>query len=266
MKLSEREARILAAVELNADQSLSELQQRTGYRSHVIRYVLQKLEREKVIKTLPFVDMYPLGYQDFGLYFSLAALDSASKRELLQALIDSPFVTFLIELGGDYQYCAGIYVHHITEFVAILDSVVAHSPNLIFDKSITMRVSMTRFNRGYLDSSAKRQTMSFGESKERVQIDEIDERILVALNESGQLSHRALAESVDIPLSTFQYRLQVLKRKNVFRGLINAIQPETIGRQAFQLLVHTRGLRPSLHDELLAFLKRRPESVYLVRL
>jgi DNA-binding Lrp family transcriptional regulator len=265
MRISEQEARILSVVEFHADLTLPEIQKRTGYRAHVIRYCLSTLERAGVIRSIPFVDMYPLGYQDFGFYFSLAALQSQAKQELLRVLKESPFITFLIELGGDYQYCAGMYVRHNGEFIRILDHLSERAENLFFDKAVTMRVALTRFGRKYLNPTAPLQMLSFGETRTRVELDTLDERILTVLNQHEGGSMRALAQQLGISFSTAQHRLQRIKKSGVFRGRMYTIDPMRIGRQAYLLLIYAKGLKHSFQSELFAYAKRHPDIVYFVR-
>ncbi len=265
MKLTSKEATILACVELHANDPISTCQKQTGYREHAIRYVLQKLEDQGAIRKVPFVDMYPLGYQDFGLYFSLASLQSKAKTDLLRILSHSPFITLLLELGGDYQYCAGMYVKHISEFMDILDRLSEQAPQLFFDKSFTMRVSMTRFRRKYLCPDLPIETMSFGENKEQVNIDTLDEKILFGLSKHGSCSQRELATKTGVPFSTLHYHLSELTRKQIFRGMTYAITPSAIGMQAFQILIYAKGLRHRFQEELFAFVRDDPRGVYFVR-
>ena len=99
MKLSTKEGRILACVEMDAHKSIKEIQKQTGYREHTIRYVLNQLEQNDIIRILPFIDAYPLGYQDYAVYFSLASENKSMKEQLVKRLTESPQVSWLGELG-----------------------------------------------------------------------------------------------------------------------------------------------------------------------
>jgi DNA-binding Lrp family transcriptional regulator len=265
MTISGREAKILSAIELNADRTTTELQTLTGHHSHTVRYIIQKLERAGVIQKVPFVDMYPLGYQDFGFYFSLASLQSKAKERLLNLLKTSPLVTFLLELGGDYQYGASMYAKHVAEFTQLLDKLSIISENLFFDKSFTLRVSMTRFNRKYLSPDSPIQERSFGNTKAPAEIDQTDEAILQALTKNGGLSQRELARRLGLSFASVNSRLQTLTNKQILHGMTYEINPTKIGMQAFQLLVFAKGLSQSFQEELYLYAKRHPSMVYFVR-
>lgn len=265
MVISAQEAKILARTELNADLSIPDLEQATGLRAHTIRYALQKLENKQIIRKVPFVDMYPLGYQDFGLYFSLAALQSKEKQEFLNTLSRSPLITFLLELGGDYQYCVGMYARHVSEFIELLDKLSEISSHLFFDKSFTVRVSMSRFQRKYLDPTAAVQELSFGNTRHPEIIDALDEKILLALTQHGEDSQRDLSRRLGIPFSTINQRLQILTHKKIFYGMTYAIDSTKIGLQSFQILIYAKGLSHAFQNNLYAYAKQHPAVVYFVR-
>lgn len=265
MTISQQESLILSAIELDADRSITVLQELTGYRSHTIRYAIQKLEQAQVIKKIPFVDMYPLGYQDFGFYFSLASLHSKAKEQLMQALTTSPLITFLLELGGDYQYGASMYAKHVAEFTQLLDQLSALSSDLFFDKSFTLRVSMTRFNRKYLSPTAPIQERTFGNTKTPASIDKTDENILQILTTHGTISQREAARQLGLSFSVVNHRLQQLTDKHIFQGMTYAIDPIRLGMQTFQLLIFAKGLSLGFQEELYLYAKNHPSAVYFVR-
>jgi DNA-binding Lrp family transcriptional regulator len=160
MILSEKELAELAVVELHADLPLAEIRKRTNQRSHTIRYNLKRLEERGVISKAPFIDVYPLGYTGHAIFFSIAPDSSSSKEAFLQSLEDHPNVQWLAELGGNYQYVATLFVRHPSEIQDFFDSINQKFGNILFEKTISTRLSFTQFNRKYF--GGKPDSLSFG--------------------------------------------------------------------------------------------------------
>lgn len=263
MKLTDKEARILALVELEPDMSLEVLHQQTGYAPHVIRYTLHKLQMEGVLRRLTFIDMFSLGYEDYGLYFSVGALEKKQQTELLAELERSPYVTWLVELGGDFQYCAAVYAKHVFEFREYIHQLSEQFAQLFFHKSFSARVRLTRFNHTYLAPDIARVSHSTP-VRHTASIDEQDKRILQTLNDHPDWSRRQSADALRIPFSTFRERVKRLEEQDVLRGSLYMIDPSKIGMHAFQLLVYARGMSSHLNQEIARFAETHPNIVYFV--
>ena len=183
MKLSDQERRVLAAVELNARKSMRELRRETGFRDHTIRYHLDRLQQRKVVEFKPFINIYPLGYQDYAFYFSLAAEKEVIKEKLIQDLKGSARVSWLGTMGGDYQYGVAVCAKHQQEALQFLYDLSARYPGAVFQKALSLRVSLTLFPRKYLSTGGKsgHAPISFGGAPTAASLDGKDFDILSTL-------------------------------------------------------------------------------------
>lgn len=62
-------------------------------------------------------------------------------------------------------------------------------------------------------------------------LDDIDRRILTALQRRGRLSHAELSEQVNLSPSACHRRVQRLERAGVIRDYVALLDPRTVGRQ-----------------------------------
>ena len=212
MRISDKEKRILSCVELKADASLEYIQKQTGFREHTIRYYLAQLEEKGVIKKVPFIDVYPLGYSDYALYFTLASSSVEVKDALIKELLNSPNVSWLAGLGGDYQYGAAIYARNGKEVADYLDSLSVKFGDVFFAKSVNIRVHFTQFQRKYLWPIKEIASVYFGNTVPE-KIDDLDRKILHVLANKNPLSHNDLAKLVVSPPPLFISGLKNWKKK-----------------------------------------------------
>lgn len=264
MKLSDQERHILAILELSADAPVTRIAKQTGLRAHTIHYATHKLEQSGIIRRVPFINMPALGYQDYALYFSLAALDKTKRESLISTLVASPFITFLGEFGGDLQYGLAVYARTVTEFLEFLDAISEKFADVFFHKSFSIRISLTRFSRQYLYPDLLRVALTSQLTKNPVVIDDTDHKILSAISAQPNLSHRELAEKIRIPFSTFHARTKALEQSGVLGGYTYFVDTKKIGYQMFELLVYAKGLNRELREQLYNFARAHSHTTYFV--
>ena len=64
MKLDNKERKILAAIELKANQSVAELSKTLGQRPHNVRYQLQRLVESGLLTYRPVINLRSCGYKE----------------------------------------------------------------------------------------------------------------------------------------------------------------------------------------------------------
>lgn len=265
MKLSDREKTILANVELRANASIADLAKRSGVRPTRISYVLKKFSENGIITPTVFVDMTKLGYSDYVLYFSIASkAGSKHAREFVEFLLSSPYVTWVSELSGSYQYGAAIFAKNVNELVTFFDVLSEKFGDLLQQKAIRLTRTFTRFNRKYLDPRAEVQSVSFGFSPAQKTIDDIDEKILLALATGGEASLRRVALKNNLALSTCHRRARSLEENGIIAGHLYFIDATQFGSTLFNVLIGTRGLRASLRKALLAWSANHPNVIHFI--
>ncbi len=252
MTLSEKEVAELAIVELHADLPLAEIQKRTNQRGHTIRYNLQRLEERGIIAKVPFIDVYPLGYTGHAIFFSIAPSSSSSKEAFLASLKNHQNVQWLAEMGGDYQYVVTLFVRHPSEVQDFFDSINQKFGNILFEKTISTRLSFTQFNRKYF--GGKPDSLSFGSTTPQT-INETDAMIL---------SSMANNTKPYIPQSTLRARTKRLKDKQILLGEFYQVNASAIGMQTYEVLINAKGASQSLRESLSTFSKKHKYVVHFV--
>ena len=265
MRLSDVERRILAAAELRADATIEELSERTNLGVNSIRYALKKLEGRGMIRRVPFVDLYPLGYTDFVTFFSLATKHHSQEREqFLQTLIASPLVTWIGELGGQYQYGAAIFAKNVAQFVSFLEQISTQFDGIVIKKTVRLTKRFTRYNRTYLDPSIPKDSFIFGVSDKTATLDATDDKILGIMTDCPEYSASHQAKQLGLPLSTFQHRVRQLKHRGILLGQIYAIDIGYLGVSFYNLQVAMSGLSRDQEQNLHAWADKHPNVVHLI--
>lgn len=266
VKLTEKEATVLACVELRANAPMALFRKESGLREHTIRYALRSLISRKVITPLPFINLHRLGYTVYSLFFTVGGEKRGAHDALIRSLVAAPNVLWVGEFGGEYQYGVGFGAKHLSELTLFLDALSKKHGAIFHDKAVSVQISSTVYPRRYLSSrksSAQPITVTFGQ-REPASIDSVDAKILSALTTYGTWSHRQIALKIQVPLSTVELRIRKLREQGVIAGDIYSVDAAQFEMESFKLLVYTKGLDSALTGKLDAYCRATPNITTLI--
>ena len=264
MKLSDKEATILAASELRAQAPIGLLQKESGYREHIVRHALRRLKEREVIRPLPVINLHQIGYSVYNVFFSSAALGKTARQALVKSLVSAPEVMWVGEFGGEYHYGVAFCAERPAHVIEFLHGISLKHKDVFLEKAVSLTISSTLYPRRYLSSRKFNvEPIHLKCTNHPIEVDELDKRILSALSTYGDLSHRQLASKVRVPLSTLELRVKKLREKKVIVGDIYVVSPSKFDRQSYKLLIYTKGIDPDLSKKMHAFCSQHRDIVYL---
>ncbi len=264
MKLTDKEATILAAAELRAQAPIEILRKESGYREHIVRHALRRLREREVIRPLPVINLHQIGFSVYNVFFSSAALGKAARQALVKSFVSAPEVMWVGEFGGEYHYGVAFCASRPAHVIDFLHSISRKHKDVFLEKAVSLTISSTLYPRRYLTSKKLSvEPIFIRYTNDPVEVDELDMRILGALSTFGDLSHRQLASKVRVPLSTLELRIKKLREKKVIVGDIYVVSPSKFERQSYKLLIYTKGIDPELSKKMHAFCSQHPDVVYL---
>lgn len=265
MKLTPKEAAVLASVELNADKPIEVIRKETGLRDHTIRYHLHSLEERRIITRISYINLLALGYNHYNLFFSLASHNKKTKDELLKYLLANPSVTWLAELGAEFPIGLGVSARRIFEVHDLLNGLAQKFKGIFFEKAVATQFANVHFPRKYLSSKRhKFPLIGMHRTKVEVSIDETDRKILSGLSSLAHKSRRQLAQKLGMPLSSMELRIKKLEERGVITAHIYGVDSAKFGMQTFKLLIYSKGISREFSSELYAFAESHPRIVYLM--
>jgi DNA-binding Lrp family transcriptional regulator len=266
VKLTEKEAKTLACVDLRSDAPISLIQKESGLREHTIRHALRSLLRRQVITPVPFINLHRLGLTIYTIFFTVSGEKRGSHEALIKALIAAPEIIWVGEFGGEFQYGIALATKRFQDFALFMSEISKKHGSVFHDKAISIEISFTMYPRRYLTSRklSTNPIKATFDDREPVAIDQIDSRILSAIATDGTISHRQLSQRLNIPLSTMELRLRKLKQQGVIAGEIYGVDAAKFEIKTFKLLVYTKGLDGSLTDKIDQYCRLQPNITALI--
>ena len=266
MKLSRKELEILSVAQLQAEAPATLLRKYCRYQEHSIRYCLQRALERQLIVPRCFINLNRLGYSQYQLYFSLAAEKKQPRHELVQALAACDRVSWLGQLGGDYQYGMNIAARGVREIADLLYTLSSKCGGVLMDKVVAARLSFKYFGNRYL-SNIKRplKFLSYEATSDSVSLDDLDHRILNAVTRSGQGSSRFLARQLGEPQRTVDFRLKRLEKQGVIVAYYYELQSACLGMQSFLLLLCMKSINSAIAAALDKYCEKNSRVVLLIQ-
>ncbi len=265
MKLSTRDREVILKAQLRASEPLSRLRKGLNYKEHTVRYSIQRCLETNIIKPRVFVNLNRLGFNQYEVFFTLSSDTRQSRNGLIKSLIASNQISWFGQLGGDFQYGFNMAAENIGEVVSFFADLSEKFGTVFMEKAFAERVSLQYFGSKYLSPKTRPAgALSYASTTEKVEIDDVDHRILSALSRTGERSSRRIARELSVPQTTVDYRLRKLEEKGVIVGYYYNLQAQELGYQSFLLLAGMKSVSIRAINDFKAFCAKHPNVLLLI--
>lgn len=265
IKINPIQKELIARIALNANKPLHEIAKDMGIKERTLRYHLNYLRENNIIKKAPFLNIYPLGFQYVTVYFSIDAAKSTSVQKVIHILTQDKQVSWLAEVGGDFHFGASLRVRTVEEVKTIFDSWLDELHLPIFEKSLAFHLSLQVYPAKFLcGENFAFDEIGYGSNKTSFEYDELDSRILAYISKTFETSGRAVARALGQPHATVELRIKKMQQAGVISGSWYLCDVSKFGYQTLKLLVYARGNRQQLALKLKAYAKKHPSVSYYI--
>ena len=251
MKLSPLEQKLLGAISLQGDASLSELAKQINTKTHKCRYAFNALFEKGILTRRVIINSFLLGYSIHAFWFSLNTEHRKNPTALHTLLKESKQVGYFGEYMGDHPYRLDLYTRNIQELREFFIDLSERLGNLFGGKELSDIYSITDFPLKYLHSNGSEIHCSRVEYNATVvEIDDLDHRILSALSTIDRESHASIARTLGIPQTTLEYRIKRLREQKVIVGYHVWPNVERLETMGFRTTLHRIKLANHSRDSL----------------
>lgn len=258
-ELSTKEKELISSIQLQAEASIEIVAKELRLKHHTVRYLIQKLISDKILVPYPFINFVPLGYNEYDLFCSMRFDNENKRTEFLEYLRKSPQISWLIEIGGEYQYGIGITANNIYSVHNEIAKISSKFGAIFNIKSLSTCLRWSVFRRKYLSSKPTRvNELKVGPSNSKESIDQIDAAILNGLSRFPELSFSQIARKINIPETTFSYRIKILREKKIFLGRVYGVECYRINMQVFRINISLSDVSPKAINSLYQFSANSP--------
>jgi len=242
-KIDLKDRKILYQLDLDCRQSNSQIGKKVGLGRDVVAYRINKMQEEGIINYFwTVIDTFKLGYNVFRVYLNFQDISIDEKKQLIQGFVDYKNSWAVASAAGPIDFCAVIWVKNVYEFYHFLNKIFDKFGKYISKKIISIYVQADEYEKSYLlpndnkKISRKKFTIKCG--VEKVDIDEIDYKILDILSLNARIPLIELSEKVNTSSQTINYRMKNLVKSGIIKGFRVGIDLSKFGLQYFDVRIN----------------------------
>ena len=253
--LNDTERAIVSLAQLDADASVPQIAKQLRLKEHTVRYTLSKLEDAGVITRLLYVNLYRVGFVEYQLFLRLASNTPTEERKLIETLLGSERVSWLVRLGGTYPLGVAFMAQSTADCVSFINQMIERSGVQLAERTFAVLAGRSYFGVKHLTAEpAERRMVDMGTvGAGLVAWEELDHEILRLLSDRDTSSSAAIARALGKPESTIQYRLKTLRERGILCRTVYLVNPDSYGMSAFRLRAVVRSPSKALRDKLHAW-------------
>ncbi len=265
-KLDLKDRKILYELDVNARQSYSQIARKVRLSKEVVRYRIENLVKNKVIfGFLLIVDSKRLGFFYNKVFVSLQNMTEGKEEELINYLIDNKKIIAVFKTDGKYDLFFSIIAKDIEELNIILSDIENKFGQYFNEKIVNTILSGYYFNRDYLinkKSGLEKKLSGFGLSRETIEIDDIDKKILFSLSYNPRVSLVEISKKVGYSADGVNLRIKKLESTGIIQNYILILNNSEIKQFHYKILIDLKNFTEEAEKRLLQFCKSQPNIFY----
>jgi len=269
MKLSKPYLDLLAELENNARQSLSQIAQKLKTSSQLIAYRLKSLQKRNIVYGFYTVINYTaFGYTNYRTMFRLVNITKETLKKIISYLLKQKNVIWLAECGGRWDLIVTYMAKNITEFNDFLKKLLSKFPHQLHDYDVLITVELVHLGRDYF-SKEKRENKyiaHIGGKHKLVKIDKIGLTILELISLNARISASEISERIGISTNSVIQRIRNMKKKEIILGFKPLIHLENTPYSAYKAILKLQNITEKKEKEIINFVKKDVNCIGTLKL
>lgn len=268
MKLDLKDKKILYELDFEARRSLKQIGKKVGLPAEVVYYRIKNLEKEKIITNyMIMLDLAKIGILQFKLYFKFEDFTKDFESSFIKFLKGKKEVKWLVSCFGDWDMMIAIETENISGFNKIRDEIYKKCSKNLIRSSMSNLVEAVTYRRYYLVDKKgllTEEAIIMGK-QDKIEIDDVDLRILKKLAENGRDSVVEIAKKLKLTPRIVSYRIKQLRKEKIILGFKIAINYEKLGYKFFKSFIQLKNNDEKRIKDFINYCKINPNIIHHVK-
>ncbi|VVB77566.1 HTH-type transcriptional regulator Ptr1 [uncultured archaeon] len=267
-KLDLKDRKILYELDLNARQPCSAIAKKVGLSTEVVNYRIKRLEEEKIITQYQIVlDLAKLGIIQFKIVLSFQHMDSEKLSNIIKRLESNKEVKWIASCKGNWDIIISAEAKSLQEINVLKDKIISAFSGYIREKAVSICYKSEVYNRDFLTNNKSlinRERILF-EDNRKVEIDELDLKIIKELSENGRKPIVDIAYKLRESERVINYRIKQLIKNKIISGFRIAINYSKIGINFYKTFFYLENPKKERVEQLLNYFKSNKNIIHNVQ-
>lgn len=247
--------KILRALAIDGRRTSSSISKDVRRSRDAVSYRINAMQKRGIITGfVPVIDMRALGYQTFQVF--LLTDERKPKQELFEHLTDHPNTLSMMMYTDTWDICWTLVAKDIQEFDAIMTLLLTEHQCIVSTKEYHAIISCDIDT--YMPHASE---LMPPRKKGRVEIDDIDRRLLALLCRDARRSTYELGRLIDCSPDTVGKRMRRLREGGVISSFTVLPDIAALGRTWYTYVMRFKRFGPSDEKKLRAFAAQNPQII-----
>jgi DNA-binding Lrp family transcriptional regulator len=254
--------KILFELEKNARIPDVKLARIIGKSKDTVRYRIKRLEKLKVITGYrTWIDIARLGYRASTIYLKILNLPE-EKKKLINDILNDKRVYWFGIAEGVWNIGITFFIKSNDELFNIKNSILSKYDNLIIDSIITDLVNVSVHEKIFLVKE-KSSLITFTEDFEKIEIDEIDKKVLSELYTDSRANLAYIAYKNKTSVDIVRNRIKKLEKLRIIIRYTICLDYQQLGYEFYKSFIYLNS-----HDdqEIKSMLKYAEQSDKIINM
>ena len=236
-----KDRKLLLELDKDSRCSIKQLGKRTGMKQETVRYRLNKLVDEGIIKQfLGIVNGAALGFTYYQMFIKLQDLKETTKQETIKLLQQNDRVNWIGNLAGNYDIAFIIGIKNNQELTLFLEQFRNGIGKNVMRKTISVHVNSTFYNRDYLINKERIASRQKSIMYEKQEIDVVNKKICELYCRNARITAVELGKKLSLSPDAIIQRIKKLKEKKILQGGTTIINLNKIGMTQHKILFYLK--------------------------
>lgn len=266
VKIDLHDRKILYELMIDGRQPLSSVAKKVRLSEQVVNYRIKNLMNRGVIsKFLTILEMSLLKMGAYRVFFRLENVDSEKEKEIIKYFTDSPYVFWVVRIGGRWDLLVDFATRDIGHFYEILNKIINKFPNHLKNKEVVAFVDSWHFRRNFLVPGKKDdyRIAYFGGVPKKSEFDKTDLKILKEISQNARMSNIEVGKKINVSPNTIKNRIKELEKKKIIQGYSPLIHPTVFGCPCYKILLTVHNIDDEKEKKLVSFGQMQPEIIFI---
>ncbi len=263
IELDVKDKKILYELDLNARQSDSEIAKKVKLSREVVSYRINKLVKEGVIREFVTVlNHNALGYLAFRIFLKFKDVTPQKEEAIVAFLKDK--VAWIVRVRGNWTFNTMIFTKNAFEVEKLLNNLKKQFQDNLIQIHSSIITKMHHYHRSYFVGKEEKESVcvTTGEETTIVQLDDIDEKILRAIESNARLSSIEIATKIKSSERIVRYRLKNLIKNRVILGFRAIPNLSVLGMYYYKIHAKLNKFDDEHIRNLIYYIGLQPNIVY----
>lgn len=268
-RLNKDELKLLAELENDARQPLSQIAKKLHISQQLLSYRLQCLKNRGVLfgfYTMIYFTMF--GYTRYRTMVRLSNISKQKYKEIISYLMNHSNVQWIVECGGRWDLIINFMAKNIIQFDGFVAEFKTKFPEQIQNYDVLIGVEILELGRDYFTKRKRESKVLsyFGRKYKPIKYDKTDLKILDLISENARMNSVEISDKIGVTPNTVILRINNMKEK----GLIHAFRPlihlENTPYSTYKAPIKFQNLTKQKEDEMINYLKNNINIVAINKL